>query len=48
MLLTIFIVLMVIWLVSLTPPAVQFAPYSGWVAFLAVLVLGLAVFSVHV
>jgi hypothetical protein len=33
MLLTIFIVLMVVWLVSLTPPAAPFAPYAGWVAF---------------
>lgn len=47
MLFIIFVVLMVIWLVSLTPPAVAFAPYSGWVAFLAVLCLGLRVFGIH-
>jgi hypothetical protein len=47
MILTIFVVLMVIWLVSLTPPAVSFAPYSAWVAFLAVLTLGIHVFGLR-
>lgn len=43
--LVLFIVVMAIWFLTLLPPLAQFAAASPWLAFLAVTLLGIAVFA---
>ena len=46
-LLVLWVVAMFLWLVLTVPQAAQFAPAAGaWLAWIAVLLLGLAVFKV--